>query len=171
MKHSEKLNTREVLELMQDSGLISSILHHLTHRECTLGLKAVAVEGLSLLADCEEFQCDLHTFLASPKDREALMELEKVAALVVGDGLVKRSDVRPLLDLFTKCKRLGWGLTMGKVFSTLKKGGFFLCPQHITHVVAEITRELVDADSSIDFDSKYVIDDEKGTVGRGRFGM
>ncbi|KAF4654494.1 hypothetical protein FOZ61_008242 [Perkinsus olseni] len=171
MKHSEELNTREVLELMQDSGLISSILHHLTHTECTLGLKAVAVEGLSLLADCEEFQCDLQTFLASSKDREALMELEKVAAVVVGDGLVKRSDVRPLLDLFTKCRRLGWGLTMGKVFSTLKKGGFFLCPQHITHVVAEITRELVDADSSIDFDSKYVIDDEKGTVGRGRFGM
>ncbi|KAF4718015.1 hypothetical protein FOZ62_015076, partial [Perkinsus olseni] len=92
MKHSEELNTREVLELMQDSGLLSSILHHLTHTECTLGLKAVAVESLALLADCEEFQCDLHTFLASPKDREALMELEKVAALVVGDGLVKRSD-------------------------------------------------------------------------------
>ncbi|EER19406.1 hypothetical protein, conserved [Perkinsus marinus ATCC 50983] len=60
---------------------------------------------------------------------------------------------------------------MGKLLSTLKRGAYFPCPQHLTHVVADITRELVDADSSIDFDSKYVVDDERGTIGRGKFGM
>lgn len=38
---------------------------------------------------------------------------------------------------------------MGKLLSTLKRGAYFPCPQHLTHVVADITRELVDADSSI----------------------
>ncbi|KAF4677222.1 hypothetical protein FOL47_002785 [Perkinsus chesapeaki] len=75
---------------------------------------------------------------------------------------------------------------MGKVFSTVHKGhaGLLTCPQHITHAVADLTRELIDADSSIgtvfgrravsdlsDFDSKYVLDGQRGTLGKGKFGM
>ncbi|EER08984.1 hypothetical protein Pmar_PMAR009976 [Perkinsus marinus ATCC 50983] len=106
MKHSEKLSAKAVFESMRDTGLISGILHYLANKECTPDLKAVGMEGLSMLADSEDFQCDMHRFLPRLEDIEALREIEKVAEVVLQEGLLKRSDVRPLLDLFAKCKRM-----------------------------------------------------------------
>ncbi|KAF4677223.1 hypothetical protein FOL47_002786 [Perkinsus chesapeaki] len=106
MQHCEKLNTREMLELMEEAGLVSKLARHLANQECPMGLRAVGTESLSMLADCEEFQCDWQRFFRQPEDLQALAGTQRVVSMVLEEGMLKKPQVRPLLDLLSKLKRM-----------------------------------------------------------------
>lgn len=113
MKHAEALNNSELLAKARELRLVHLLARHVTaHGDYPVDLLYSVAEGLSALADNEDFRTNWEDFFVGAdgeSDREAktlFLELEeKVAKRVLEEKPECKKDIRPLLDFFAVMKR------------------------------------------------------------------
>lgn len=115
MKHAEALNNHELLAKAREHRLVHLVVEHVL----TMGsvypadLKFAVAEGLSALADNEDFRTNWEDFFVGldgeEQDRalkEKFLELdEKLAQTVIQENPDNKREIRPLLDFFSVLKR------------------------------------------------------------------
>eukprot|EP00747_Dinoflagellata_sp_TGD_P162227 gnl/TRDRNA2_/TRDRNA2_179598_c0_seq1.p1 gnl/TRDRNA2_/TRDRNA2_179598_c0~~gnl/TRDRNA2_/TRDRNA2_179598_c0_seq1.p1 ORF type:complete len:325 (+),score=77.29 gnl/TRDRNA2_/TRDRNA2_179598_c0_seq1:83-1057(+) len=114
MKHAEQLNNSELLAKVKELNLIHLATDHILARAEDLPWEIIstAADGLSALADNEDFQTNWESFFvdaAGHPDAElkrtfAQLE-ERVANLVLKENPDRKKSIRPLLDFFNTLRR------------------------------------------------------------------
>lgn len=113
MKHSEELNSQEVMQRTREANLVPLVVEQvflivdaLSDSRFPREVLGVVAQGLKSLADNEDFQPIWEDFLPTPELKQRFLELDAgVVQPLIQDEPSKRAELRPLLDLFNKVKR------------------------------------------------------------------
>merc|ERR1719262_2025445 len=100
MKHSEQLNSQELVQRTKEANLVALLLEHIFLTIETVGPRlprevlGAAAEGFKSLADNEDFQPVWEDFFPTPELKEALLDLDaKVLQPVLQDHPERRAEL------------------------------------------------------------------------------
>lgn len=108
MKHSEALNSREVLARCKELRLFDlAIGHFLSHKDkFSSDLKMSFAEGLAAMADNEDFRTNWEDFFETTEAKQTFLRLEEALTTpIVAEHPEKRKNIRPLLDFLKEIQR------------------------------------------------------------------
>mmetsp|Transcript_39199 Transcript_39199/g.73091 ORF Transcript_39199/g.73091 Transcript_39199/m.73091 type:complete len:318 (+) Transcript_39199:46-999(+) len=108
MKHAEALNNSELLARSRELQLVELAVSHFLRFADQLpdDLKHSLAEGLSAMADNEDFMTEWESFFLSPDGKTTFLLLQdKLTAPILEEKPEKRREIRPLLDFFNTIKR------------------------------------------------------------------
>ncbi|CAJ1370836.1 unnamed protein product [Effrenium voratum] len=108
MRHAEALNNSELLARSRDVQLVElAVGHYLRFADqFPEELKHSLADGLSAMADNEDFQTEWEYFFPSPDAKSNFLLLEeKLTTPILQEKPDKRREIRPLLDFFNTIKR------------------------------------------------------------------
>lgn len=109
MKHAEQLNNGELLAKAREMNLLHLVTQHLLNNtsECQGDVVLAAAEGLSALADNEDFRTSWQEFFADDRAKiDYFMRLEdSILNEVLKTNPDKKKDLYPLIDFFNTVRR------------------------------------------------------------------
>lgn len=114
MKHAEKLNNGELLAKSCELGLLHMVTQHMLNStsECQAEFLIAAVEGLSALADNEDFRTRWQQFFIDESGAPDSVRVsffldleEKVLGQVLKSNPDKKKQLYPLIDFFNQVRR------------------------------------------------------------------
>jgi len=108
MKHAEALNNSELLARSRELQLVElAVGHYLRFADQFPDeLKHSLADGLSAMADNEDFKTEWESFFFSPDAKLNFLQLEeRLTAPILEEKPEKRREIRPLLDFYNTIKR------------------------------------------------------------------
>lgn len=107
-KHAEALNNGELLAKVKETHLVElAVTHYLKfHEQLAPDLKLYLAEGLSALADNEDFQPQWEEYFTEEGSKQNFLLLEStLSAPILAEKPDKTRQIRPLLDFYKRIQR------------------------------------------------------------------